>query len=90
MFTTKFAAALLVMVAASTATPAVAQTYPSGPLRIVVPFTPGGGTDILARILGQKLTESWGQPVVVDNRAGASGTVGTAVVARFHPTARRS
>jgi len=62
--------------------PALAQKWPEKTVRIVVPFTPGGGTDILARVLGQKLTESWGQPVVVDNRPGASGTVGTAVVAR--------
>ena len=59
-----------------------AQNYPSGPIRIVVPFTPGGGTDILSRIIAQKLNESWGQPVVVENRAGASGTLGTAVVAK--------
>jgi len=65
------------------ATPdAAAQNYPSGPMRIVVPFTPGGGTDILSRILAQKLNESWGQPVVVDNRPGASGTIGTAIVAK--------
>jgi tripartite-type tricarboxylate transporter receptor subunit TctC len=58
------------------------QAYPAGPMRIVVPFTPGGGTDILSRILAQKLNESWGQPVVVENRPGASGTVGTAFVAK--------
>ena len=51
-------------------------------MRIVVPFTPGGGTDILSRIIAQKLNESWGQPVVVENRPGASGTVGTAFVAK--------
>jgi tripartite-type tricarboxylate transporter receptor subunit TctC len=47
-----------------------------------VPFVPGGGTDILARLIGQKLNEAWGQPVVVDNRPGAGGTVGTAIVAK--------
>ena len=62
--------------------PGSAQNYPTGPIRIVVPFTPGGGTDILSRIIAQKLNESWGQPVLVDNRPGASGTVGTAVVAK--------
>lgn len=59
-----------------------AQNYPSGPMRIVVPYPPGGGTDILGRLLAQKLNESWGQPVVVDNRPGANGTVGTAFVAK--------
>jgi tripartite-type tricarboxylate transporter receptor subunit TctC len=58
------------------------SSYPSGQLRIVVPYPAGGGTDIFARMLGQKLNESWGQPVVVDNRAGANGTVGTAYVAK--------
>jgi tripartite-type tricarboxylate transporter receptor subunit TctC len=69
-------------IALSGAPHAAAQNYPSGPMRVVVPFTPGGGTDILSRIIAQKLNESWGQPVVVENRAGASGTLGTAVVAK--------
>ena len=62
-----------------------AQTYPRSPIKIVVPFPPGGGTDLLARLLGQKLNESWGQPVVTDNRAGANGTIGAAIVSKSPP-----
>ena len=72
----------MVLLAALTAPFAAAQSYPTGPIRIVVPFTPGGGTDILSRLIAQKLNESWGQPVVVENRPGAGGTVGTAFVAK--------
>lgn len=61
---------------------ALAQNYPSGPMRIISPYPPGGGTDILGRAIGQKLTESFRQPVVVENRAGANGTIGTAFVAK--------
>lgn len=75
-------AALLAAAVVSIAADVSAQQYPAGPIRIVVPFTPGGGTDILARVIAQKLNESWGQPVVVDNRPGASGTLGTAFVAK--------
>jgi tripartite-type tricarboxylate transporter receptor subunit TctC len=75
-------ALLLAVAALSVGASASAQQYPAGPMRIVVPFTPGGGTDILARLIAQKLNESWGQPVVVDNRPGAAGTVGTAFVAK--------
>ena len=53
-----------------------AQNYPTRPVRIIVPFAPGGATDIVTRIVGQKLTEVWGQTIVVDNRAGAGGNVG--------------
>jgi len=61
---------------------AFAQNYPSGPVRIVVPFPPGGGTDILARSLAQRLNEAWGVSVIVDNRGGANGTIGAALVAK--------
>ena len=78
----RIAAFLLAAAAVAMAANAAAQQYPAGPMRIVVPFAAGGGTDILARLIAQKLSESWGQPVVVENRPGASGTVGTALVAK--------
>jgi len=61
------------------------QPFPSKPVKIIVAFPAGGGTDIVARIVGQKLSESWGQAVVIDNRAGASGTIGTEAAARAEP-----
>jgi tripartite-type tricarboxylate transporter receptor subunit TctC len=61
---------------------AASQNYPAGPMRMVVPFPPGGGTDILGRAIAQKLNESWNVPVVVDNRGGANGTIGAAAVAK--------
>jgi tripartite-type tricarboxylate transporter receptor subunit TctC len=64
---------------------AAAQGYPNKPVKLVVPFTAGSATDILARTVGQKLTEMWGQPVVVDNRPGAGATIGTALVAKSPP-----
>ena len=64
---------------------AFAQAFPAKAVRIIVPFPPGGGVDIVARVVGPKLTEGWGQQVIVDNRAGASGMLGTEVAARAAP-----
>ena len=64
---------------------AVGQSYPSGPVRIVAPYPPGGGTDILSRTIAQKLTERHGHTAIVDNRAGANGTIGAAYVAKAAP-----
>jgi tripartite-type tricarboxylate transporter receptor subunit TctC len=66
-------------------TPALAQTYPSKPVRMVVPFPAGGPADLVARLLSSKLSETWGQPLVIENRGGAGGNIGTAVVARAAP-----
>jgi len=62
-----------------------AGDYPNRSIRIIVTFPPGGPTDIIARAVGQKLTEAWGQPVVVDNRAGAGGNIGTELAAKSAP-----
>jgi tripartite-type tricarboxylate transporter receptor subunit TctC len=72
-------------VAFATAGPAAAQTWPTKSVRIVVPFGPGGGTDIQGRLLGKKFTESMGQTFVVDNRAGAAGLIGAEIVAKAPP-----
>lgn len=68
-----------------TASLAQAQDYPSRGIRVVLPFAPGGGTDVLARVLAQRWTESLGQSVVVDNRAGAGGNIGAEIVAKSPP-----
>lgn len=62
-----------------------AQSYPGRPVRMVVPFPPGSASDFLARVLGQKLGEAWGQQIVVDNRPGAGGLIGGTVVAKSNP-----
>ncbi|HEX7272235.1 MAG TPA: tripartite tricarboxylate transporter substrate binding protein [Casimicrobiaceae bacterium] len=76
---------LLGLVVAAIACCACAQTYPAKPIRLVVPFPPGGTTDILARDVGERLTEALGQPVVIDNRPGAAGNVGSDLVAKSAP-----
>ncbi len=78
----------LVVLGWSTATQAqstAALNYPSGPIKIVNPYPPGGGTDILSRAIGQKLSEVFQQPVYVDNKNGANGTIGAAFVAKAAP-----
>jgi tripartite-type tricarboxylate transporter receptor subunit TctC len=65
---------------------AAAQSeYPNKPIRFIVPYPPGGGSDVLARLIGQKLTESWGQPVIIDNRAGANTIIGTDALVKAPP-----
>ena len=78
-----FAAAWLI--AALPAIAADAQSYPSKPIRIIVPFPPGGISDVMSRVFGQKFTDAWNQPVIVENRAGAGGNIGTEIVAKSPP-----
>jgi tripartite-type tricarboxylate transporter receptor subunit TctC len=73
---------LIATVALAAGTTAFAQEWPTKPVKIVVPFAAGGTTDVVARLVGQKLSEIWGQPVVVENRAGAGGNVGADMVAK--------
>ncbi|HTN50093.1 MAG TPA: tripartite tricarboxylate transporter substrate binding protein [Burkholderiaceae bacterium] len=74
-----------VALAAAAFTPAHAQTWPSKPVRIIVPFPPGGTTDIVARVIGVELQKMWQQPVVIENRPGAGGNIGADVVAKSAP-----
>jgi len=64
---------------------AIAQAYPTKPIRLIVPFAPGGPADIQARLIGPKLTEAWGQPVIVENRAGGNTIIATELTARSDP-----
>ncbi|HYC45650.1 MAG TPA: tripartite tricarboxylate transporter substrate binding protein [Burkholderiales bacterium] len=77
--------ALLAIALACCASTGFAQSYPSGPMRIIAPYPPGGGTDVLARAIAQKLNERFGHNVIVENRPGANGTVGTGVAAKAAP-----
>jgi len=80
-----FALVVLLLAPWCVCMPAHAQTFPVRPVRIVVPFPPGGTSDILARSIGQKLTEEWGQPVLTDNRPGAAGNIASENVAKSKP-----
>ena len=80
--TVRLATAALAILAFGLSGAAAAQTYPAKPVRLIVPFAPGGGTDILGRMLCQRLTEALGQPFIVDNRGGAGGVIGAELAAK--------
>ena len=86
MFKNKYLSNFLLLVTAlAGAAPSYAQNYPNRPVRIIVAFAPGGANDIVTRVVGQKLTELWGQPIVVDNRGGAGGNIGGDLAAKANP-----
>src|SRR5258708_23701862 len=70
------------IVLAAAASHAWAQAYPSKPVHVIISFSPGSSTDIVGRVVAQKLAEMWGQPVLAENRAGAGGSIGTAFLAK--------
>jgi len=76
---------LMIGIVGSDADPALAQRYPNKPIRIIVPFAAGGSVDALARVVGQQLSETFSQPIVVENRPGAGGNIGSDVVAKAAP-----
>src|SRR5262245_38183550 len=75
----------LALALAACASSVSAQAYPSKPIKVIVPFTPGSATDIVARAVSEKLSASLGQPVIVENKPGAGGTIGSAQVAAAPP-----
>jgi len=77
--------ALLAAALALTSPFAHAQTYPARPITLIVPFAAGGSNDMIGRVIGKKLSEAWGQPVVIDNRGGAGGVIGSSAVAQAAP-----
>src|SRR6266851_817725 len=81
----RISAGIVALLAVSASACALAQTFPAKPVRVVVAFPAGGGTDIVARLLAPKLSDLWAQQVLVDNRAGASGVIGTEFAARSAP-----
>jgi tripartite-type tricarboxylate transporter receptor subunit TctC len=81
----KFGKVIAFIVGAALSAAALGQNWPQKPVRFIVPFPPGGATDISARLLGEKLTQIWGQQVVIENRGGAGGGVGAAEAARATP-----
>src|SRR5882762_8799385 len=85
MFVNKAALGLIAGCAIAVGSQALAQEYPARPIRFIVSFPPGGTVDITARIVQPKLSESLGQPIVIENRGGAGGAVGTEAVARSAP-----
>jgi tripartite-type tricarboxylate transporter receptor subunit TctC len=75
----------LAVLASTGLTSAYAQSFPERPIRLIVPFPPGGSTDLLARTVGPRLTEAWQQPIIIDNRPGAAGNIGTDIAAKAPP-----
>jgi tripartite-type tricarboxylate transporter receptor subunit TctC len=81
----QWARMLVLLAVSSVPVIASAQSYPTRPVRFIIPFAPGGGADLVGRLLGQKLTEVWAQPVIIDNRPGAGATIAAEISARAAP-----